>query len=400
MGENAVASRELPELLELLKTHLRLLADYAKKAFDDRNSDYIGEVAAKLRLLVSDEGSNTPLLLKLMDAFGIHETLTLAGPGPTRIVTLREFVKMHAVANRLPDGQMAEFTKVEIAKTFSEKNGGAHVDWTVPEKFGHLLQMGASLGGAHIIVWEVRTVAYAVLDVGNRFLAKLTPEKVRQATIKRIRKRSCQEPAQFNEKGVLLCNLGDLTGGITCFREAVKRDAASMIYRANLGLTLRRAGRLPESADIYCRLVEENPGNVSGRLQYAVALGELKDFVGAKEQFDRVLEITPDDADTIRDRGVCLVQLGDLSGGAEAFDASIAIKPDNPAAYYSLAAVRSLQGMLPECVAALERVKALGGWKQLTPIGDPDFANVCSHPEFGKRVEELFASPPRDNLSS
>lgn len=90
MQANSSIQREIPDLVEALQRHVRLLKEYAVKAFEDANSDYFGEVAGKLRLLLYDGGMNTPLLLKLMDEFSADIRITLGGPPvQTEIGTLR-----------------------------------------------------------------------------------------------------------------------------------------------------------------------------------------------------------------------------------------------------------------------------------------------------------------------
>ena len=72
--------REIEELVEALRQHTDLLADYGQRAFGGGDERYLGEVAGKLRLLVYDRGRNRPLLLDLMQAFGLDVQVTLNGP--------------------------------------------------------------------------------------------------------------------------------------------------------------------------------------------------------------------------------------------------------------------------------------------------------------------------------
>ena len=69
--------REIEELVEALRQHTDLLADYGQRAFGGGDERYLGEVAGKLRLLVYDRGRNRPLLLDLMQAFGLDVQVTL-----------------------------------------------------------------------------------------------------------------------------------------------------------------------------------------------------------------------------------------------------------------------------------------------------------------------------------
>jgi hypothetical protein len=71
--------RTRADRLDALESHIRLLRGYAQRAFETGDSDYFGEVAAKLRLLVGEHG-NKPLLLDLMDEMAQPITITLGGP--------------------------------------------------------------------------------------------------------------------------------------------------------------------------------------------------------------------------------------------------------------------------------------------------------------------------------
>lgn len=68
-------------MFEALKRHVRLLEDYYTKAFVEGNQDYLGEVAAKLRLLVTGQGkTGRPLLIGLIKELGLDIRLTLDHP--------------------------------------------------------------------------------------------------------------------------------------------------------------------------------------------------------------------------------------------------------------------------------------------------------------------------------
>jgi len=385
-----MSSQELPDLLILVRRHLRLLKDYSQKAFIQHDDDYLGEVAAKLRLLVSTEGSNVPLLLRLLDEFEIDEKITLSEPGSPRILSLREFVKLDAFAQRLPSGELVGFTKIEIIRTFAEKLGAAHVDWTVPDKFQRALDNKISLGGLHPIAREIRSVANAVTHIGEHFLSKLTTEMIREKTLQRIRRRSCQQPDEFNQKGVLLTQFGKLREAIVCFRKATEGLPSELVYRMNLGLGLMRIGTLDEARDIFEAILTDFPDNTQAIALYGVTLSKQQEYAEAAAQFSRIIEIKPTDESAFHDRGVCYLEAQDLQKAASDFESAIALNPAAASSYYSLAAVRSLQGMLAESVALLKRVKSLERGKQFAPIGDADFKAVEDDAVFGPQIRGMF----------
>lgn len=54
------------DLGEALLRHLSLLREFGRRAFDEGDDKFLGEVAAKLRLLCYRQGRNRPLLLDMM----------------------------------------------------------------------------------------------------------------------------------------------------------------------------------------------------------------------------------------------------------------------------------------------------------------------------------------------
>ena len=72
--------RRTQDLADSLERHLKLLKEFATKAFNDGDEDYLGEIAGKLRVLVYEKGRNKPLLLSLMDEFDLQIPIRLGGP--------------------------------------------------------------------------------------------------------------------------------------------------------------------------------------------------------------------------------------------------------------------------------------------------------------------------------
>src|SRR5437899_2595166 len=103
-------SRGIGEMVSALERHVRLLRDYSVRAFSEGNVDFGGEIAGKLRLLVTTFGSNRPLLLHLMAVTGVEPLITLGGPpvqrppGEPRAgdkITLARYLELSAVGVRV-----------------------------------------------------------------------------------------------------------------------------------------------------------------------------------------------------------------------------------------------------------------------------------------------------------
>ena len=81
--------RDLKDLVAALRRHVELLRVYAHHAFQERNELFLGEVAAKLRMLVAEHGRSRPLLLDLMDELGADVRFKLDLPPSKTLTTTR-----------------------------------------------------------------------------------------------------------------------------------------------------------------------------------------------------------------------------------------------------------------------------------------------------------------------
>jgi hypothetical protein len=174
-------SRDLDELIEALERHLRLLREYASKAFQEGNFDFGGEVAGKLRLLVIQFKSNRPLLLDLMAQTGISPTITLGGPPIKRApgtpvpgdeISLEQYLKLGAIGIRVPSGEFAMLNKAQFIRAWAEQSGSSHEDWSLDPCLGAILAFPVQIGGLHGALAELATTTDAVLKVATQFLAE------------------------------------------------------------------------------------------------------------------------------------------------------------------------------------------------------------------------------------
>jgi hypothetical protein len=170
--------RSSADRLDALTSHVRLLRDFATKAFEERNADYFGDVAAKLRLLVGEQG-NQPLLLNLMDEMGEVPTITLGGPpiqrspgqpGPGDQLTLREYLDLDAVTLSVPGRGLISFTKRQLIVAWAQQVGGAHEDRAIDEELAQALYGGLEIGGLPAAAAELAVTTRAVLFIADAFL--------------------------------------------------------------------------------------------------------------------------------------------------------------------------------------------------------------------------------------
>ncbi len=169
------------EMLAALERHLRLLREYSVKAFNEGNADFGGEVAGKLRLLVTRFGSNHPLLLDLMADTGVEPLITLSGPpvkplpgepGPGDQITLARYLELTAVGIRVSPEKFVTLNKVKLIRGWAEQTGSSHEDWALDPALAAILSAGIFIGGLPAALAELRVITETVLHVADRFLSE------------------------------------------------------------------------------------------------------------------------------------------------------------------------------------------------------------------------------------
>jgi len=175
-------NRTNKEMAEALLKHMALLREYAEKCFIHGEANYAGEVAGKLRLLVTRFGSNRPLLLDLMNKFDSNIKVTLGGPpikrppGVPRAgdeITLEEYLQLDALGVRIPSGDFVMLTKVELIRAWAQQTGASHEDWTMEPELKSALDFPLQIMGLQATAAELRVTTETVIHVGDQFIDEL-----------------------------------------------------------------------------------------------------------------------------------------------------------------------------------------------------------------------------------
>jgi hypothetical protein len=198
-------------MVSALQRQVRLLKAFSLEAFGNKNNDYIPEVASKLRVLVSDAGSNHPLLLDLMDEFGINipfdedlmhvpaeadhvmdidnqgarqlawmkgssEISRFDLPLPVVNTDLRNYLDSFShLIGRVPF--VEPVTKIELIRAVAEQSGGAHEDPGFAEHLAHALDPQIQRDGQPPFIEVLRRVSTRVVWVAEEFLRRLQQER-------------------------------------------------------------------------------------------------------------------------------------------------------------------------------------------------------------------------------
>src|SRR3989344_9642657 len=109
-------------LLESLRKHINLLQKYHEKAFVEGDTDYLGEVAGKLRLLIYDRGRNKALLKDMMRKFNIDVRLEMIGRGFPNGANIDEYFNHVGGAFRPTDEEdLIEITPMGVVADWAQQ---------------------------------------------------------------------------------------------------------------------------------------------------------------------------------------------------------------------------------------------------------------------------------------
>ncbi|MEI9980890.1 MAG: tetratricopeptide repeat protein [Edaphobacter sp.] len=142
-----------------------------------------------------------------------------------------------------------------------------------------------------------------------------------------IRSRQPGQPNFSIELGDAMRHLGNLSGAIDAYRQAVKLDPLSSRGQRRLGATLGIAGQADEALSVLGRAIEREPGNSLLWYERALVESRLGRAEPAVADLRRAVQLKPDFADAQNNLGVNLAQMGDTQGAEMAFRAALAVNP-------------------------------------------------------------------------
>lgn len=166
-------------------------------------------------------------------------------------------------------------------------------------------------------------------------------------------------------RGELHFNLGNLESGaghlavaVGWYERAVQLDVGAMAA-SNLGVALRRLGRLDEGALWLERAVGVCPGLVEGWVNLSAVLLDLGRSAEALAGTDRGLALAPEHGGLLLNCGVALMDLGRLEAARSKLEAAVAAGPANVEAAVQLGRLARRQGDATAARHALVRAIAL-----------------------------------------
>jgi tetratricopeptide (TPR) repeat protein len=184
---------------------------------------------------------------------------------------------------------------------------------------------------------------------------RLIGEVARQALIGERNHR----PETLNNLGVLLRRLGRLDDAVACYRRALDKRPDYSLALGNLGVALQDQGNLQEAIGCLAKALELKPGYADGHNNLATAL----DAAGLTDQavlhYRRTLELKPDHTQA-------LANLGNIARAAGRYDEAVRlqrraleIRPAFPEALSYLGSTLRAQGDVDAGIDSFRRAIAL-----------------------------------------
>ncbi len=169
---------------------------------------------------------------------------------------------------------------------------------------------------------------------------RLVGEVARQAL---IGERS-HRPETLNNLGVLLRRFGRLDDAVACYRRALEKRPDYPLALSNLGMALKEQGNLQEAIACLVKALELKPGYADGHNNLAVALDSAGLGDQAALHYRRALELKPDHIQALGNLGNNERIAGRLDEAIRLQRRALQIRPDNPEALTNLGASLRVAG--------------------------------------------------------
>ncbi|MDY7093143.1 MAG: tetratricopeptide repeat protein [Acidobacteriota bacterium] len=169
----------------------------------------------------------------------------------------------------------------------------------------------------------------------------------------------------LNNYGAALLAADRTNEAIGYFSSALEISPNDSVY-TNLGIALAQRGQLDLAVEQYEKSLEIEPDNAKTLVNYGNALLQTGRFEEAAERFERSLELAPERAEAHNGLAVARWQLGQREEGLAAFQRALELRPDYRDAHFNLGMAYLQAEQLEEAESHLKSAVRL----------DPDYARA------------------------
>ena len=159
----------------------------------------------------------------------------------------------------------------------------------------------------------------------------------------------------------------------------------------NLGLTAFRMGRHEEALRYFRKVIEIEPDDAETLCLIGQTHDKLGNYTAAERSLRRSLELNPFDARTHYDLGNLFLKIeGKRKDAKRLFEQAIELDPEYVWPHYCLGCWYALRGRKSKAFESLERALEKGFWNREWIEADKDLESLRADPRFAKLMRKYF----------
>ena len=176
-------------------------------------------------------------------------------------------------------------------------------------------------------------------------------------------------PQVFNNLGLALQDKGNNEEAIICFQKAIELTKNKMLKpnqskglaeaNYNLANILRKQQRFQEALQYYNKALELTPNDADTLHGLGVTLAELKEYDQAIKHYQKALQLRPGSIITHGQLGLALAAIGKFDEAIEHFRTVLKAQPDDAEIHFNLGALLQKQGKIDEAIESYRRALEL-----------------------------------------
>lgn len=132
----------------------------------------------------------------------------------------------------------------------------------------------------------------------------------------------------WNNLGVVYGQQGDYVRALDDFRRAVQLQPANLLAVQNLVKLYDYLGRQQDAQDVLTNAISHNQVDPELHIGLAMYFVQQNNMVSAKREFERTIQLSPQNTDALNGLGVILMRMGDSTGAMRLFEQCRRIAPD------------------------------------------------------------------------
>lgn len=161
-----------------------------------------------------------------------------------------------------------------------------------------------------------------------------------------------KDPYLHELLGYALEEKGEMQSAERQYSRALSLQASLVLSRNNRGAMYLASGMTKKASDDFRLISESSP---IARFNFGLSLLELHEYAQAKQQFLRVINISPNDSEALVNLGFIYARDGDYQQAKGYFDKALSVDPKSSLALNNLGVIASQQNKTAEAKSYLEK---------------------------------------------